>query len=45
MGFEFIKWIKFMCFPPLQAVGRKVGLVTQQETGTSDGYRIFPKSR
>lgn len=45
MGFEFIKWIKFMCFPPLHAVERKVGLVTQQETGTSDGYCIFPKSR
>lgn len=37
MGFEFIKC---MCFPPLHAVERKVGLVTQQEAGASDGYCI-----
>lgn len=34
-----------MCFPPLHAVERKVDLGTQQETGTSDGYCIFPKFR
>lgn len=44
MGSEFLKWIKVHVLSSFACNG-KVGLVTQQESETSDGCCIFPKSR